>query len=613
MGVEARHVWTQPQLVSTTYLPVGTAICGDYVYCAFPGKDGLGVFLRVDLSDGSLDKDHDLLNDQWAVMAPPAVRGTTAYFSRQAFGVTAHEFGTDAGDSWRTFGDDPDHFTPCLSSPALGRDHCVFTTLYGQLVSVRLAARGDDLDAKAVEVFRFKTPRAKAITSSPAIANGRVYFGGDDGFLYVLGQGKSVRPNKEPLTIHGRRSQVVPAGPRRYGWPSAFGGPRNANFVEDPALVPPFRLRWAARSGGLFKQPVCATQEDVIYVTLGGLVVAREQATGRIRWRRKLPKHAWTRSALLCAEGRVYVPRMFSTRYPKVQGQANALYCLDEESGEILWERPIGIGDRLRASPVFAHGVVAYGSLYKEGPPPTFRQGAEAVGQAVDAWDANTGQHLWQVNFNSSGKLLNGPAGCAADGVMFFTGGGEGEGETGETVAMVARTGKILWRTPHAFASQTGTPSYQDGKVYLPGTYKRPLACLSASDGSVVWQQEEGRQHWYVDAVSLGPDYFTVNNKYKGGAKRWNLADGTLAGTFDKRIQIWGPAHGCGSVVLTSRGMALSATNGGLFLTDTRNGNVLWGSPGFASFTCPHAIVSNGRIFYCPQTNGQMYCFEPEQ
>jgi outer membrane protein assembly factor BamB len=198
---------------------------------------------------------------------------------------------------------------------------------------------------------------------------------------------------------------------------------------------------------------------------------------------------------------------------------------------------------------------------------------------------------------------------------MFFTGGGEGAGEPGETVAIVARTGTILWRNPDAFASQTGTPSYQDGRIFLPGTYQQPLACLSAEDGSILWQQEEGRNHWYVDTVSLGPDYFTVNNKYEGGAERWNLANGTLAGTEAKRIQLWPPppAHGCGSVVLLSQDMALSATNSGLFLTDAGSGKVLWNSPGFASFTCPHAIVSNGRIFYCPQTNGQMYCFEPVQ
>ena len=51
-------------------------------------------------------------------------------------------------------------------------------------------------------------------------------------------------------------------------------------------------------------QDISATEsgeEDVVYVTLGGLVVCREQMTGRIRWRRHLPGQAWCRSALLVA------------------------------------------------------------------------------------------------------------------------------------------------------------------------------------------------------------------------------------------------------------------------------------------------------------------------
>ena len=765
----ARHLWTNRQPIGKTFLPVGTAIGGDFVYCSFPGKDGHGAVLRVSLRDGTFDKGRDLLKDQWAALAVPAVRGSTVFFSRQAFGVTAHEFGAADPGLWKSFSQDPESLTPSLSSPGLSRRYCVFTTLCGELVAVDLSARGDGLDAFSAGTYRFETPHRRAITSAPAIADGRVYFGCDDGYLYVLGGGEGIPPEKRPETLHRRRSRVVSAGERRYAWPSAFGGPRNANFVHDPGLTPPFKVRWAAQSGGLFKQPVCATDEDVIYCTLGGLVVAREQQTGRIRWRRKLPKQVWTRAALLCADGKVYVPRMFSQRYPKVQGQANAIYCLDGQTGEILWESPIGIGDRLRASPVFADGVVAYGSLsrnpqsenaviprharwdflagsdpsgdwtapgfesrgwssgesgfgygdgddrtaldmqgkysrvyirrvfsgkgltetdelglmvsYDDGfiaylngqevaraavtsgngesasgirnhetkgfeyfPIKPWRKllnrgdnvialeghnlsltssdfslnaylvvgpGEDPATQAVDAWDADTGRHLWRIKFRSSGTFLNGPAGCAGDNMMFFAGGGESKGGKGETVAIVPRTGKILWRTGKAFASQTGTPAFQDGKVYLPGTYRLPLACLSADDGRIVWQHEEGRRHWYVDTVSLGPDYFTVNNKYKGGAKRWNLDDGTQAGTPDQRIQLWGPAHGCGSVVLTSRGMAISATLGGIYMTDASTGESLWNSPGFASYTCPHAIVSNGRIFYCPQTNGMMYCFEP--
>ena len=151
-------------------------------------------------------------------------------------------------------------------------------------------------------------------------------------------------------------------------------------------------------------------------------------------------------------------------------------FCLDDETGEILWEKRIGIGDRLRASPVYAEGVVACGSLYEDG-------GADV--QKVNAWDVNSEESLWTIQLNSSGKMLNGPSGCAGEGIMFFTGGGEIRPREGEIIVIAPRTGEILWRTSKAYASQTGTPSYRDGKIYLPGAYKLPIPCLSAQKGEI--------------------------------------------------------------------------------------------------------------------------------
>ncbi|MHC4557019.1 MAG: outer membrane protein assembly factor BamB family protein [Planctomycetota bacterium] len=771
LTTEAKLIWWRRPF--GPLIPLGTAVSGNYVYSAFPGKDGKGAVMRHSLKDGAFDRVVDMITDQWSVLGTPAVRGTTAYFSRQAHGVIAHQFGLarGKGHQWSSFGPEPESLTPSVASPVLSEGHCLFTTLSGELVAVDLAARGRGLHALGIKPFRFKTPHGKVTTSSPAIAGGRVYFGCDDGYLYVLGSGEAIEPVKERLTLHKPRSRVSPAGERAYGWPSTFGGPRNASFVDDPGFKPPFKLRWAVHSHGIFKQTMCATLQDVIYVSLAGLVVSREQRTGRIRWRRKLVEQGYCRAGLLCAEGKIYIPRTFNMRYPKVWGQKDALFCLDGDTGEILWESSIGIGDHLRASPVLVDGVVAFGSRYfplkhlrpviprhaswrylagsdpaENWTSPEFdaqdwksgvgsfgygdddimthldmrgkytrvyvrrmfrgedfvgarevglmvkyddafiaylngqevlRKGAASgrgadvsdvesheaqgfgyfqisgwqelvtpginvialeghnvsatssdfslhpylvvrtedtlQGPIVDAWDADTGRRLWQININGRGKYLEGPAGCAGQRLMFFTGGGS---EAGETLAIVPKTGKVLWRTSKAYASQSGTPSYQDGKVYLPGICRLPISCLSAADGKIVWQHHRkdnwGRYRYFVDTLSLGADYFTVNNKYVGGAKRWNLFDGTLAGTPNRRIELFGDSQGCGSVVLTSEGMALSATTDGLYIIESDTGKVLWKSLGMAPRACPSPAVSNGRIFYCPRANGMMYCFEPD-
>ena len=523
-GSTARPMWTQRSPISDTYLPVGVSLSDGWAYASFPGKDGKGAVLRVKLATGEIDKKLDVVTSQWAVLTPPAIRDGVACYCRQAFGVSAAEFGEHRGVVWSSFSKRPESRTPSIAAPTLAGQHCLFTLLNGSLAIADMSDRPEPTSNPAS--FQIvSTPSGAVITSSPAVSDGAVYFGSDDGCLYVVRSEKSnvaVRQvNHTPL----HQSKVIPAGDERYDWPSAFGSPANANFIDDPSVKPPFRLRWATKCGGLFKQAVCATEEDVVYATLGGLVVCREHMTGRIRWRRHLPGQAWCRSALTAAAGRIFVPRMFSQRYPKSLGASTVFYCLSAETGAVEWQAPIGIGDRLRASPVFSDGVVAFGSLYAEGRPPTFFGKDEAVGQAIDAWDAATGKKLWQVRLASSGTLLNGPAGCAGDGLMFLTGGGEGPRDRGETIAVEPRTGRVVWRAD-AFGSQTGTPSFKNSRVYLPGTYRRSMACLSAQTGKTIWTNDLSTDRWHVDSISLGPDYFSVNNKYKGGAWWWDLNTG---------------------------------------------------------------------------------------
>jgi len=232
------------------------------------------------------------------------------------------------------------------------------------------------------------------------------------------------------------------------------------------------------------------------------------------------------------------------------------------------------------------------------------------TGQMVEGWDASTGRRLWRIPFNTNSKMHGGPSGCVGDGVMYFTG-GKSTGKTGETMAVKPRSGEVLWQTDKAYASATGTPAYRDGKLYLSGAYGMPMTCMSAADGAIIWQQDSVVDRHHVETSALGADYFSVNNKYDGGAWRWNLADGSIVGSLDKPVQLWGPAHACGAIVLASEGFALSATLEGIFAVDSETGKVIWKSMGIGSHACPHPAAANGRIYYCPQINGMMFCFEP--
>jgi len=483
-------------------IPLAASISGGSVYTAWPGVDAAGSLLRVSLQDGSFNPKVDQLHGKWAILGTPAVRGNTVYFGRTIRGVEAHEFGK--GAVWAVHGwSEADGHTPSISSPALTKEHAVFTTLTGELVVVPLTPKP--------KPFRYKTPHGKPIGSSPAVSGGHVFFGCDDGYFYVLGAGGQLAPTRERLDIHAARSQVQSPTGKVYAWPSPYGDPGNTKFVDDPKLKPPFSLRYAVRGFGIFKQPVSATGRDIYFGDLAGFVACLEQETGRLRWRVKLPKQDWASGGVLCGDGRLYVMR--NGVYAGSPDRINAVFCLDGETGEVLWHREIGApGDHHwgRAAPLLVEGRLVSGAVVK-GNPPTL---------AVEAWDARTGEPAWQVALKASGKGVPLPTGCAEGGILFFSGGTEKPRENGgETVAIEARSGRVVWRTADPYGLGNSVPVVRDGRLYLSG-FDWPVACLSTKDGTLLWKTE--KKHAWFNGPTLGPDFLTCRG-YGGHAYRYDL------------------------------------------------------------------------------------------
>ncbi len=135
----------------------------------------------------------------------------------------------------------------------------------------------------------FETAFGNSITSAVAVANGRIYVGCEDGYLYVLGErGQAALPKKD-LQVHQIRSPLTGrfAGPE-YDWYTNYGNfaSTNANQQE---LKPPLRMRWMRKLEGTVKHlPVCGGGRLYTH-TAEGQVIACEQDTGRILWRRYWP------------------------------------------------------------------------------------------------------------------------------------------------------------------------------------------------------------------------------------------------------------------------------------------------------------------------------------
>jgi outer membrane protein assembly factor BamB len=333
-------------------IPMGPAISGDWVYLGHPGTDQFGGFMRCRLDSGNFDRKQDFRSSGypgsvWAVFATPAVRGSTAYVPTHYMGVHAWDAKTRQAP-WAARADntlDQRRFTGAIASPVLSRDHCVFGTVLGELHVVALESSGAWPKFKP-EPFTFKTPFGRPIASTPAIADGVVYFGCDDGFLYGLASSTATRsvsevvPPKQMADLHEVRTRTEPATGKPYGVSVASMDQGNTGSVDDPRLKPPLRVRWAMRPFDLRVQ-MSADEDSLYFISEAGTLGAIEQATGRIRWRQRLtgPVDGWKQ--LLLDRGRLFVTRNGRTPHRRSPDEGGpTLTAFQAATGRLLWQQP---------------------------------------------------------------------------------------------------------------------------------------------------------------------------------------------------------------------------------------------------------------------------------
>jgi outer membrane protein assembly factor BamB len=596
-GESARLAWCQrAPLGKDAGIPMGPAIAGEYAYCGYPSTDGGGNVIRVKLADGSFDEKKDFRDRNWAVHATPAVRGGTVFWPRHYQGVSAYDFGRGHG-LWAARTDDTldqRRFTPCIASPALSKDHCVFGTVAGELYAVALTSSGRWPDFKP-QPFRFTTPFGKPIASAPVLADGAVYFGCDDGYLYGLAPDGRLAVPKETPTLHEVRSRAASATGKRYGAPVASMDQGNTSFVDDPGLKPPLRLRWACRPFDLRVQ-LNADEDSVYFLAEAGTLAALEQATGRIRWRRRLngPVDGWKQ--ILLDRGRLFITRNGSSTTRKPGEGGSEFQAVDARTGETLWQQPWGsIQDTCRSSPVIVGDVVA--GFTAEGKPPR---------PVAQAFDAATGKPLWRQELPSDLKTVAGGA-CVLEGVMYFSCGLTWGKGAGSTIAVEPATGKVLWTSTEYHVHGYGRPAARDGHLYLGGQASAPMYCISARDGKLKWQADNVS---YSHHPALGEDYFVVRG-YGGEGIVRDLATGKPV-IRDRREVLGGcPDHACSPVLLTSGRLSYAVSTSGLYARDIESGKIAWQSLGFAPRACTSPTAANGRLFFSPNVNNMLYCFEP--
>ncbi len=262
------------------------------------------------------------------------------------------------------------------------------------------------------------------VSSSPAVADGKVYFGSDDYKVYCL----------------------------------------NANTGSKI---------WSYTTGSyVYSSPAVA--DGKVYIGSNDYKVYCLNAnTGAKIWDYTTDNTLYLSSPAV-ADGKVYIG---SGDYK--------MYCLNANTGAKIWSYTTG--SWVYSSPAVADGKVYFGSNdYK-----------------VYCLNANTGSKIWE--YTTGEKVWSSPA--VADGKVYF-------GSNDRNVyCLNANTGAKIWNYTQGgtFFLQYSYPAVADGKVYI-GACTSKVYCLNASTGSKIWIYQTGGHVHSSPAVADGKVYIGSND-----------------------------------------------------------------------------------------------------
>jgi outer membrane protein assembly factor BamB len=491
---------------------------------------------------------------------------------------------------------------PSIASPVLLRDTAIYGGLDGNLYVVPISGSS--------KVWSFKTAFGRAISAPAAVCDGKIYFGCEDGYLYVLGSGGRASLSSKDLQLWKIRSPLTSklADPKHDRFTS-FGNWANTN-LDTQGIAAPFKIRWIRRYDGTTKHFSTFGGGRMYTHTAEGLISAVEQETGRLLWRRYFPGVHICYTCPLYYKGRLLVPQA---------GLASCrLRCLDASTGTLLWEAPFSGSPswNRQLPPVVYKNMAIYmfstGKYGKYAP----KQDKQKIGWLFEhqnnpsfpgshkpllrAYDMDSGEEIWTMDFSEFGSGGDEAGICLLDGTLyyscFFGHSAKSRrglpGAKGLTAAIKPETGQVIWLTTRYFVHGGCTICGENGRLYLGGYNKLEggnsfVWCIDTRDGSMIWKSEPVREAIHV--TTIGPRFLFVHAQYNNGF----LLDkdtGKILTTLTK-------GYKCTRFTLSEP--YLLGSNMDIYdLSDMDNIRLVSSGPRLDPSECVGSVVSNGRIFY---------------
>ncbi len=446
-------------------------------------------------------------SDESMSFSSVSIRGGNVYRCRpeQGFGLCVHANGKTS-----SLGD-----YPSIAPPILAGNHVIVSGLDGRVSFVPLTEKAT--------AWSFKTPSGKAVTAPVAVANGRVYLGCEDGFLYVLSQnGQAVPPTQHLLNLNEIRSPLTGAWQdSKYDWFTHFGNQANTNRSQQN-VQPPFRMRWLRRCEGTIKHLSTCGGGRLYTHTAEGQVFAVEQETGRLLWRAYYPGVHVSFTTPAYHDEKLLLPQAGL--------QSCRLRCLDAATGRLLWEVPFSGSPswNRQVPPIVYKNLVIYqfstgkytsrNWLFEH--QSTFGFGSDQK-PLVKAWNLDTGEEVWSVDFSEHGHGGDDAGMCLSeDGTLYYSCYFGDKDPSGVTAALEPETGEVKWVTTKYAVHAGCTPSVAGKRLYLGGYNPvegktNRVWCLDAVTGELVWKSDPVDRAIHV--VTIGDGKLFTHAQYQQG------------------------------------------------------------------------------------------------
>ena len=341
----------------------------------------------------------------------------TSYSMSVASSISVNSSTSD----WTMFRNDPGHSgtttgnSPTNSAKLLWN----FTTMQGVVSSPAVANGYVFVGSNEGAVYCLNSsngelvwyyPSGSAVESSPAIDNGRVYIGSYDGNVYALNATSGAKL-----------------------WNSTIG----SNVEASP--------------GSIYSSP--AVVGGVVYIgSYDGNAYALNATSGAKLWNSTIGSNVESSPAV--SDGVVYIASNFF------------VYALNASTGNEIWNHHTG---STISSPAVYNGYVYIGSY--DG--------------YVCGLNASTGAQIWK--YQTQDSVDSSPA--VAYGCVYVG------SEDNNVYCLNASTGNKMWQSPTGYWVWS-SPAVADGNVYV-GSEDYSIYCLNASTGAKEWSYETGN---FVDS-----------------------------------------------------------------------------------------------------------------